>query len=202
MKYRKAIDMNCGEDRPALCTLKEVKTIALRLQMANAEAASQSGSGTADQRGFIGAAMTDHQLEVMDKMKHEIRETIREEFQERFDDLSARVDYLERSEKRRRDGYPQRGRDSWQDDNHHDSRQDDSHRNSYHGPREDNSNDCRERKHSPPSDRWEEQESQWEEDHHHGMHDSGNNRASMEDLRRRLRENGLQSAQNRSPNRK
>ena len=199
MEYRKAIDMNCGEDRPALCTLKEAKTIALRLQMVNAEAVSQSGSGTADQRGFIGAAMTDDQL---DKIKDEIRESIREEFQERFDDLSARVDYLERSDKRSRDGYSQRGRDSWQDDNHHDSRQDDSHRNSYHGPREDNSNDCRERRHLPPSDRQEEQESWWEEDHNYGMRDSGNHRAGMEDLRRRLRENGLQNAQIRSPNRK
>ena len=144
--------------------------------------------------------MTDHQLEIMDKMKDEIRESIREEFQEKFDDLSARVDYLERSDKRSRDGYSQRGRDSWQDDNHHDSRQDDSHRNSYHGPREDNSEDRREWRHSPPSDRREEQESRWEEDHHYGMRDSGNNWASMEDLRRRVREYGLQNVQNHSPN--
>ena len=143
---------------------------------------------------------SDNQLEIMDKMKHEIRESIREEFQERFDDLSAKVNYLlKRSDKHSRDGYSQRGRDSWQDDNHHDSRQDDSHRNSYHGPRADNRDDCRERRHLPLSDSWEEQESRWEEDHHYGMCDSGNNRASVEDLRRRLRENGLQ---NRSPNRK
>ena len=147
--------------------------------------------------------MTDHQLEIMDKMKHEIRESIREEFQERFDDLSAKVDYLlKRSDKRGRDGYSQGGRDSWHDDNHRDSWQDENRHNADHGSREDNSDDCKEWTRSPPYDRREEQESQWEEDHHYGMHDSGNNRASMEDLRRRLRENGLQNAQNRSPNRK
>ena len=164
--------------------------------------------------------MTNHQLEIVDKMKDEIRESIREEFQEKYDDLSARVDYLERSDKRSRDGYSQHGRDSWQDDkrrdswqddkchnswqddNHPKSRQDESHGNAYYGPREDNSDDRKEWTRSPPYDRREEQESQWEEDHHYGMHDSGDNRASMEDLRRRLRENGLQNAQNRSPNRK
>ena len=47
--------MNCGDDRPTLCTIKEAKTIAIRLQMANAEIANSLGRSVA----FTGATMSD-----------------------------------------------------------------------------------------------------------------------------------------------
>ena len=63
LEYRKAIDMNCGDDRPTLCTIKEAKTIALRLQMANSEAIGTSAISTADKTvAFTGASMSDDRL--------------------------------------------------------------------------------------------------------------------------------------------
>ena len=78
LEYKRAIDMNCGEDRPVHCTLKEAKTIALRLQMANAEAATPSSGGNTGKASFIGASMSDSQRESLDKIVDEIRDSIRE----------------------------------------------------------------------------------------------------------------------------
>ena len=61
-EYRKAIDMNCGDDRPTLCTIKKAKTIAIRLQIANAEVAMSLGRTVA----FTGAAMFDDRLKAVD----------------------------------------------------------------------------------------------------------------------------------------
>ena len=59
-EYKKAIDMNCGEDRPALCTIAQAKTIACRLQAANAETSASLGFGPTEKtEPGRGAAMSD-----------------------------------------------------------------------------------------------------------------------------------------------
>ena len=67
-EYKKAIDMNCAEDRPDLCTIEEAKKIALRVQMANAETGDQPGVATPGEKtvAFSGAAMADDRIKTME----------------------------------------------------------------------------------------------------------------------------------------
>ena len=65
LEYKKAIDMNCG-DTLTMCTIDEAKRIALRLQMANTDAAASAGvvatTPVENSTPFKGASMSENRL--------------------------------------------------------------------------------------------------------------------------------------------
>ena len=65
LEYKKAIDMNCG-DTLTMCTIDEAKRIALRLQMANTDAAASAGvvdtTPVENSTSFKGASMSENRL--------------------------------------------------------------------------------------------------------------------------------------------
>ena len=64
-EYKKAVDMNCG-DTLTKCTIDEAKRIALRLQMANTDAAASTGvvatTSVENSTPFTGASMSENRL--------------------------------------------------------------------------------------------------------------------------------------------
>ena len=74
LEYKKAIDMNCGEDRPTLCTIAQAKIIACRLQGANAEVTVPPGVIPVGKTvAFAGAAMSDDRLKAVELGLQQLR---------------------------------------------------------------------------------------------------------------------------------
>ena len=120
-EYKKAIDMNCGEDRPTLCTIAQAKIIACRLQGANAEDTVSPGVIPAEKTvAFAGAAMSDDRLKAVElglqelRVERNSRENKRPEDSRRYGQSPSRDRNDSRYSDRRpgsRERYENRGRD-------------------------------------------------------------------------------------------
>ena len=132
-EYRKAIDLACGDDETE-CTIDNAKKVALRLQMANADAVV-TASGTAVDRtvAFTGAAMSDDRLKSIEmtlqgiaiwKDNMEAKEKAKTDSDDKPRGYSSSRERYESRYPDRRSPNRDHGRDSGPDRSRRDSRDD------------------------------------------------------------------------------
>ena len=148
LEYKKAIDMNCGNDRPKRCTIAQAKTIACRLQAANAKATVSPGLAPTEKTvAFAGAAMSEERLKAVELGLQEMRversgnEARRTEDNRQYGRPNSRDRYDSRNDSRvsdrrpdSRDRYEDRGRnDRFRNSRDSLDRQNDRYGNRYRG---------------------------------------------------------------------